>query len=407
MALKFQQLLQKHGFESAIINVQVDDPAKQVHKIKALDRTARKLLNAARYWMFRLYVRTRYKKSKLHNFTYNSNSWNLTPEEIINTVPFKPDIIFLHWIADFLTPELLEELYRQYQCPIIWRYNDLAPVTGGCHYLAGCDHYQTGCGKCPALGSSNSNDWSHQFWLRKSEIFPRLPITIINSTHHTETVFKASSLFKGKSQHFIRNSLSQDVYNFSDDKPAQRGELGLPINKKILFWGATHIAEPRKGFKYLVEAISQLDPGDRDQIHLVIAGNKPADLNPDIAVSHQFIGLVDEKSLVKYYKSSDLVVCTSLEDGGPMMIVEALMCGTPLVSFATGLALELVITEKTGYRAEKADSKDLAIGITYVLNLPAAEYQMLQARCHQQALALYGESQEITAYQKLFEELLK
>ena len=49
----------------------------------------------------------------------------------------------------------------------------------------------------------------------------------------------------------------------------------------------------------------------------------------------------------------------------------------------------------------------VAKGIAYVLNLPAADYRILQTSCHQAALALYGENQEITAYQKLFEELLK
>lgn len=407
VAHKFQQLLQRNGFESAIVNVQVDNPAEQVYLVKALNNPLRKVLNNARYWAFRLYVRSRYKKSKLHNFTYNFNYRNLQLKEIKDSVPFRPDIIFLHWISDFLSPELILQIQQEYKCPVIWRYNDLAPVTGGCHYLAGCDHYKTGCGNCPALGSDRKNDWSHQYWKKKKEVFPNINMSVINSTHHTEVVFKESPLFENKLQFFIRNSLSQELYTYTNDKMDYRQSLQLDPDKKVIFWGATHITEPRKGFNFLLEALRQLSDAERKNILLIIAGNKPADFNPDIPVEHRYVGLLQEKQLISFYKASDLSVCTSLEDGGPMMIVESLLCGTPLVSFATGLALELVISGETGYRAEKSDSKDLAKGIGYVLNLPAAEYRALQAKCHEKALSLYGEAQEIDAYKKLFAELHK
>lgn len=404
---KFQNLLLKNGFESAIINVEVELPAENVLLIKALNSPIRALLNKVRYWSFRLFVRLRYKKSRRHNFTYNFNYRNLKLKEIAETVPFQPDIIFLHWISDFLDPELIMAIQKNYNCPIIWRYNDLAPVTGGCHYLAGCDHYLTGCGNCPALGSNSKNDWSHQYWLRKEKIFPEVNLTVINSTHHTEAVFKQSPLFNFKNQYFIRNSLSEDLYVYTTDKKSSRELLSLPHNKKIIFWGATHITETRKGFHFLLEALNNLNEAERNQIVLIVAGNKPPEFNPSIPVENRYVGLLKEDQLISYYQASDLSACTSLEDGGPMMIVESLLCGTPVVSFATGLALELVISGETGYRAEKSESKDLAKGISYVLNLPPASYRLLQEKSHQLALSLYGENQEITAYRKLFEEQIK
>ena len=109
--------------------------------------------------------------------------------------------------------------------------------------------------------------------------------------------------------------------------------------------------------------------------------------------------------LSTYYNAADVVVVSSREDGGPMMIVESLMCGTPVVAFATGLGAELVITGETGYRAARNDAKDLRKGISYVLNLQPAELQKLSDNCHQLAMKLYSEQTEIAAYRKLLSEI--
>lgn len=402
---KFHHLLKKNGFESAIVNSQDHAPEQGVYIVKALQSGSRKFINNIRYWSFRLFVRLRYKKSRRHNFNYNFNYKGLTAKEIIASMPFTPGIIFLHWVADFITPDLLQQLYAHYKCPIIWRYNDLAPATGGCHYTVGCENYKTGCGFCPALGSRVQGDWSWHFWHKKKEILPGIDLTVINSTHHTEEVYKASPLFMDKRQEFIRNSLPSAVYNISTGKTVYREELKIPSNQKVIFWGATHIHEPRKGFSYFLEALEELKKEDVTDLLIVIAGNKPETFNPVIPFEHRFTGLLKEQELAAWYRASDIVACSSLEDGGPMMIIESLLCGTPVVSFATGLALEVVITGETGYRAIKADAKDLATGLLNILNLQPSEYKRLSEQSYQKASALYSEETEINAYRKLFAEL--
>ena len=138
---------------------------------------------------------------------------------------------------------------------------------------------------------------------------------------------------------------------------------------------------------------------------VVIAGQAPTNFTVPTSFPTRMTGLLSAAELALYYQAADLVVVSSIEDGGPMIIVESMLCGTPVVSFATGLGLELVITGETGYRAEKSNTKDLATGILHVLNLPPAEYQALCDRCYEKAISLYGEEQEINAYKKLFAEL--
>lgn len=152
-AVQLHNLFLKNGFESALINTQTHQPEAHLYTVPALSDRIRNLINKCRYYTYRLYVRVRYPKKKNYAFSYNNNYRGLSFKEIKQAIPFKPDIIFLHWIADFILPEHIVAAADHYQCHIIWRYNDWAPLTGGCHYICGCENYKDSCGHCPAIGS--------------------------------------------------------------------------------------------------------------------------------------------------------------------------------------------------------------------------------------------------------------
>ena len=66
------------------------------------------------------------------------------------------------------------------------------------------------------------------------------------------------------------------------------------------------------------------------------------------------------------------------------------MCGTPVVAFNMGSAIDLVINGKTGYKAELGDVADLAYGIDYLLSMNTDEYSKMSAACRSLALELYS-----------------
>ena len=65
------------------------------------------------------------------------------------------------------------------------------------------------------------------------------------------------------------------------------------------------------------------------------------------------------------------------------------MCGTPVVSFAQGVSLDIVISGKTGYRARLKDSADMAKGLYDILKMPDTEYSKMKNSCRETALELY------------------
>src|SRR5262249_58359142 len=139
-----------------------------------------------------------------------------------------------------------------------------------------------------------------------------------------------------------------------------REVMQLPQDKKIILFGATYLEDRRKGIDHLIAAfdvlVSLIDrPGrveklQRDDIFLLAVGLNGKGLMQRLPFAGRYIGQIsDEIMMALAYQSADIVVCSSLDDSGPMMIPEAMLCGTPVASFDGTGASDLVKTMETGY----------------------------------------------------------
>ena len=63
------------------------------------------------------------------------------------------------------------------------------------------------------------------------------------------------------------------------------------------------------------------------------------------------------------------------------MVNQAMMCGTPVVAFNIGVALDLVITNTTGYLAKLFDIEDFSNGIKAIYDLPSDKRNKMRANC--------------------------
>lgn len=305
-------------------------------------------------------------KYLFHN--YSEKRLYIGTKFIIDKFPFNPDIIVVHFLTHFMNMRNIYELQKKTNAKIIFTLMDMSPLTGGCHYAWDCTRYTKSCGKCPALSSNDYNDNSFKNLQYKAHYLSKINSILVSSTEWGSKQAMNSTLFKDIPVKKIFLSIDETVFK-PCNKTILREKFGIAPNRKIIFIGAQQIEYERKGFKYLFDAFfelhNKLEGEKSNQILILTAGNRNISQNIPFEVLHLGV-LKGDNNLVSAYQLSDVFVCSSIEDSGPMMINEAIMSGTPVVSFEMGVSLDFV-SSKTGYIARNRDSSDLANGIYKVL----------------------------------------
>ena len=351
---------------------------------------------------------SKYIVNKSYNFKIDLNKDQVSVAEIGRLVAIRPDIIVLHWVSDFLNTSLIVQLFKYYQVPIVWRVNDMNAITGGCHYAFGCEKYKSSCHRCPALLPSNWLDVAKIQHAHKRNVFKNIDIRIIASCLMIENQINKSSLFLNKPIYFIGISIDRTIFKYQD-KLTIRSKYEINSLKKVIFFGSTDLTDSRKGMIYLIETLKILAQKQRiskDNILLVYAGKEI--ISSELPFESLFLGYIKyTKILAQVYAMSDLFVCPSIEDSGPIMIAESIACGTPVVSFEMGLALDFVISGKTGYSVPLRNIELLAERIEDVILMDTNAHKEISDNCIRLANEKLNPETEISQYVTLFHTIKK
>ncbi len=323
------------------------------------------------------------------NEHYYNPQWNFsvpTVDEIVELTPFTPDVIVAYWVNFFVSDSLLRELSERYRAPIFWYLMDMAPITGGCHYAFDCQGYQGECGNCPAIGSHKEEDVSRSRWLYKDSHLSRTPLLFLAPSSQVIDQLKAGSLSKNRPHALLTYSISSEL--FAPQPQAQaRQRFDAPEDAFIVFFGAQHLQEKRKGMGLLLEALrslsEMLEPAEREKVFLLYAGSGA---NLELPFPGKYVGYLDRQGLAQAYQASDVYACPSIEESGPLMINESLMSGRPVVCFEMGVGRDLVHNGETGFRVALGDSDELAKALLTLVRQSPVERQALRDRCRAYAL---------------------
>ena len=317
-----------------------------------------------------------------------------TTKEILDSIPFFPDVIFIHWISNFINAKTIREIAEETNAKIFWIAMDNAPLTGGCHYPWDCRGFKTDCSDCPALFEhSNGNIATKNLAFKKKYLPDNIELIVGSETDYQRA--KQSSIFKKKLVHQIFFPVDDNKYIPSDKYKAKQF-FGIDCNKKTILYGTLSLYDQRKGGKYFIEALTSLQDFLKKKKKsfsdfVVMVAGKGEDKNFDnISMAVKMIGHLDEVDLIKAYQSADVFVSSSLEDSGPLMINQSIMCGTPVVSFDTGVAKDLIINGQTGYRARNYNIDEMAKGIYKILEMSDKEYNQLSSNCRELALKTFS-----------------
>ena len=321
-------------------------------------------------------------------FELNEKKQIYRTRRILKAAGLKPDMIIILFAKGFINTKNIYEFHKFTSAKIFWLMFDMAPFTGGCHYAWECKGYQMNCGNCPGLYSSDPLDISHKNLLFKKDFLDKVNIHVLAGSEWQYQQARLSTLFKNKPIHKLLLPINPSVFK-PVDKAKLRLDLKVNPDKKVIFFGAVGLSEMRKGMHFLIESLDKLkelvsrsDSGLGDKILLLIAGRGFDAIAGSLPFESQYLGYLDNNyGIASAYQAADVFLCPSIEESGNMMINQTIMCGTPVVSFEMGVALDLVITGETGYRARFKDRSDMAQGIYNILNLSTTDYNKLSIQC--------------------------
>lgn len=285
---------------------------------------------------------------------------------------FKPDIISIHWVANFITSKTIRDLYELTNAQLCFFFVDEAHLTGGCHYPVECEKYKNGCHECPALIKGKQQVAEIQMRL-KNIYLSNLPKIVVGSPYDCRKA-KDSSIFR-EATFYPYVEVPRVVI-----KPLEeaRKYFCLSKNEFVIMLGAASLNDKRKGLKYSVQAIKKfakmhpdvciLAPGCNGLV-LQKALNGIKVVNP---------GYIDINKLFMAFCASNCFLSTTIADSGPMMVNYSIATGTPVVSFNLGIAQDLVLHKQTGYTAKYKDVDDLFDGIEFIYK---SDQSVLRQNC--------------------------
>jgi len=262
---------------------------------------------------------------------------------------FQPDIIHLHNLHDsYINLPMLFSYIKKHNVPTVWTLHDCWSFTGQCpHFtMAKCDKWKTGCYGCPQYKEYPASlyDNTKKMWQLKKKWFTGVKnMTIVTPSRWLARLAQESYL-KEYSIQVINNGIDLNVFKPTQSNFRERYEI--PAEKHIIL-GVSFAWGYRKGLDCFVEMAEKLS----EQYQIVLVGT---DDEIDKNLPHNIISIhrtQNQKELAEVYSAADVFVMPTREENYPTVNMEAIACGTPVVTFRTGGSPEM-LDDKTGIVVE-------------------------------------------------------
>ena len=346
-------------------------------------------------------IQTQNLNSEFFHYAYNSlfkgeqglGSVIATRKLVGRLKEINPDIVHIHNIHGYyLNYPILFNYLKEANIPIVWTLHDCWPFTGHCVFfdLVNCDRWKTGCHNCPQIKSYPHSlffDTSQNEFERKKSLFCSIQKMVIVPVSDWLGEMVRESFLGHFPNRVIHNGIDLTVFkpNPSKDSGGKYRILGVASG-----WGN------RKGMSDFIKLRELLDDGC--EITMVGLTEKEAKSIPDTIVKMRRTSNLEE--LVSLYSSADVYVNATYSDNFPTTNLEALACGTPVITYQTGGSPEAV-DEETGIVVPYRDIKKLAEAITTMRANPKSS-----KACRKRAEDCFNKDKCFEEYIRIYEQLL-
>lgn len=314
---------------------------------------------------------------------------------------FSPNIIHLHNIHGYyLNYAVLFDYLKKFQIPVVWTLHDCWPFTGHCVYFdyIQCSKWQQECNNCPNIRSYPSSlfiDNSRENFKRKKHEFCGLgKMIIVPVSQWMEDNVKRSFLSAYPTR-VIRNGIDIQTFVPSDYYQLQHN---LKIEDKKVVLGVASPFIERKGYSDFIKLRGLLS----DAFVTILVGVSCSQIRQ---LPEGIIGIERTESIKKlcqFYSMADVFLNLTYEDNFPTVNLEAMACGTPVITYNTGGSPES-ITERTGMVVEKGNLDSVVDAIQVIVDKGKKFYS---DACRANVMTRFNAQDRFEEYIKLYQGLL-
>ncbi len=265
---------------------------------------------------------------------------------------YNPDVINLHNIHGYyLNYKILFKYLKQADIPVVWTLHDLWAITGHCACFEEyeCKKWIEGCKKCTHKKEYPKAffDNSKKNYKQKEKSFALEKLTFVSPSEWLKINLENSFLNKYHCE-VINNGIDLTLFRKKNSDFIERNKLQ---NKKIILGVAPFWTEGKGA-----DAFNNLSNDLDDSFVIVTVGTTKNICFNDKVLALNKTNSIEE--LVNIYSSSSIFVNPTLIDNFPTVNIEALACGLPVITYATGGSGE-IIDDTCGVAVEKGNYQEL------------------------------------------------
>lgn len=324
-----------------------------------------------------------------------------TRELIRRIEDVSPDIIQIHNVHGyFLNYPMLCDFLGRSGIPVVWTVHDCWLFTGHCYHYssAGCYRWKTGCYSCP-LKTSFPASWlldrsDRNYELKKKSLTGMKNLHLVAASEWMKKEMSESFL-SGVPCTVIHNGIDLDVFKPSNNEQT-KGKYGINTPHYVIAVASIWLKE--KGFDDLMRLAGILDEDNT----LVMVGRmtkKQEKVLPGNVI--HIPRTSDATALAELYSGAVAFLNPTWQDNYPTVNLEAIACGTPVITYRTGGSPESV-TDKTGFIVEQGDIDGIAKIINDIIGNNSYLYGL---NCREYALAHFDKEKCFRKYIDLYESL--
>jgi len=322
-------------------------------------------------------------------------SWFATRRLIRKIERFQPDIVQLHtMLGHYINFKLLFGYLKKKRICTVWTIHDCSPFTGHCISFdrIQCEKWMTHCHHCPLWKEypySFFFDKSSETYEARKKLYGSMDNLHIVVPSHWMGNMIAKSFLKERDRYVFHNGINLESF-----KPVQNDiREKYHLQGKTILLAVSNVWNEMKGFNVLLDLAALLD----DSFALIVVGNKDESRVPERIIS---IPPVKCEDLVSWYSAADIFINPTLGDNFPTVNIEALSCGTPVVTFDTGGSAEAA-GDKCGCVVREKTAEGL-----YKKILECRDRKITKEECLERAES-FSRGKTYLKYIELYEELLR